>query len=39
MSEDVALDVKAEMLRGAQSLATLPPPNTNRGITSDLSID
>jgi uncharacterized protein YbjQ (UPF0145 family) len=39
MSEDVALDVKAEMLRGAQSLATAPPPNTNRGITSDLSID
>ena len=39
MSEDVALDVKAEMLRGAQSLATAPPPNTNRVITSDLSID
>jgi uncharacterized protein YbjQ (UPF0145 family) len=39
MSEDLALDVKAEMLRGAQSLATAPPPNTNRGVTSDLSID
>jgi uncharacterized protein YbjQ (UPF0145 family) len=39
MSEDVALDVKAEMLRGAKSLATAPPPNTKRGVTSDLSID
>jgi uncharacterized protein YbjQ (UPF0145 family) len=39
MSEDVAIDVKAEMLRGAQSLATAPPPNTKRGVTSDLSID
>jgi uncharacterized protein YbjQ (UPF0145 family) len=34
-----AIDVKAEMLRGAQSLATSPPPSTARGITSDLSID
>src|SRR3984957_6089105 len=38
MSEDVALDVRAEMLRGAQSLATAPPPNTNRGGPSDPSI-
>jgi uncharacterized protein YbjQ (UPF0145 family) len=32
-------DVRAEMLRGAESLATSPPPSTKRGITSDLSID
>ena len=39
MSGPAAIDVKAEMLRGAQSLATAPPPSTARGITSDLSID
>ncbi|MGP0029028.1 MAG: heavy metal-binding domain-containing protein [Acidimicrobiales bacterium] len=39
MSEDLAIDVRAEMLRGAQSLATPPPPSTKRGITSDLSVD
>jgi uncharacterized protein YbjQ (UPF0145 family) len=39
MSGPAAIDVKAEMLRGAQSLATSPPPSTARGITSDLSID
>jgi uncharacterized protein YbjQ (UPF0145 family) len=32
-------DVRAEMLKGAQSLATPPPPNRERGITSDLSVD
>jgi uncharacterized protein YbjQ (UPF0145 family) len=39
MSGPAAIDVKAEMLRGAQSLATSPPPSRARGITSDLSID
>src|SRR6202046_3224439 len=39
MSGPAAIDVKAEMLRGAQSLAASPPPSTTRGITSDLSID
>ncbi len=39
MSEIQIADVKAEMLRGAQSLATAAPPSTKRGITSDLSID
>jgi uncharacterized protein YbjQ (UPF0145 family) len=39
MSGPAAIDVKAEMLRGAQSLAASPPPSTARGITSDLSID
>ncbi|HEX4434348.1 MAG TPA: heavy metal-binding domain-containing protein [Acidimicrobiales bacterium] len=32
-------DVRAEMLRGAQSLATAAPPSKERGITSDLSVD
>jgi uncharacterized protein YbjQ (UPF0145 family) len=31
--------VKAEMLRGAQSLAVATPPQGTRGITSDLSVD
>src|SRR5271163_1277113 len=39
MSESPAADVRSEMLRGARSLATAPPPTTKRGITSDLSID
>ncbi len=34
-----APDVRAEMLRGAQALATAAPPSTARGITSDLSVD
>ncbi len=32
-------DVRAEMLKGAQSLATAAPPSNARGITSDLSVD
>ena len=32
-------DVKAEMLKGAQSLARPAPPSKARGITSDLSVD
>jgi uncharacterized protein YbjQ (UPF0145 family) len=32
-------DVRAEMLKGAQSLAVAAPPSTARGITSDLSVD
>jgi uncharacterized protein YbjQ (UPF0145 family) len=32
-------DVRAEMLRGAQALAVSPPPSSDRGITSDLSVD
>ena len=32
-------DVRAEMLRGAQSLAVPAPPAKTRGITSDLSVD
>ena len=32
-------DVRAEMLRGAQALATPAPPSKERGITSDLSVD
>jgi uncharacterized protein YbjQ (UPF0145 family) len=32
-------DVRAEMLKGAQSMATVPPPSQQRGITSDLSVD
>jgi uncharacterized protein YbjQ (UPF0145 family) len=32
-------DVRAEMLKGAQSLATPAPPSKERGITSDLSVD
>ena len=41
MSADAApiLDVRAEMLRGAQALATPAPPSQERGITSDLSVD
>jgi uncharacterized protein YbjQ (UPF0145 family) len=34
-----ALDVRAEMLKGARTLATAPPPSQERGITSDLSVD
>jgi uncharacterized protein YbjQ (UPF0145 family) len=34
-----ALDVRAEMLKGAQSLAVASPPGRSRGVTSDLSID
>ena len=33
------LDVRAEMLRGAESLAGSPPPGRSRAVTSDLSID
>jgi len=32
-------DVRAEMLLGAQALATAPPPSQKRGLTSDLSVD
>jgi len=32
-------DVRAEMLKGAQALATPAPPSKERGITSDLSVD
>lgn len=32
-------DIRAEMLRGARSMATAPPPSKARGITSDLSVD
>jgi uncharacterized protein YbjQ (UPF0145 family) len=32
-------DIRAEMLRGAQSLATPAAPSAARGITSDLSVD
>ena len=32
-------DVRAEMLRGAEALATPAPPSKARGITSDLSVD
>jgi uncharacterized protein YbjQ (UPF0145 family) len=32
-------DVRAEMLRGAHSLATVAAPSKERGITSDLSVD
>ncbi len=32
-------DVRAEMLRGAQSLAVPAPPTKTRGVTSDLSVD
>ncbi|HEX3333784.1 MAG TPA: heavy metal-binding domain-containing protein [Acidimicrobiales bacterium] len=32
-------DLRAEMLRGAQALATAAPPSQARGITSDLSVD
>ena len=32
-------DVRAEMLKGAQSLATATPPSNAHGITSDLSVD
>jgi uncharacterized protein YbjQ (UPF0145 family) len=32
-------DVRAEMLKGAQALATPAAPNRERGITSDLSVD
>jgi uncharacterized protein YbjQ (UPF0145 family) len=39
MSGDAAIDVRAEMRRGAEAMATSPPPSTKRGITSDLSID
>jgi uncharacterized protein YbjQ (UPF0145 family) len=34
-----APDVRAEMLKGAQTMATAPPPKKERGITSDLSVD
>ena len=33
------IDVRAEMLQGARSLATPAPPSKERGITSDLSVD
>jgi uncharacterized protein YbjQ (UPF0145 family) len=32
-------DLRAEMLQGAQALATAQPPSQKRGITSDLSVD
>jgi uncharacterized protein YbjQ (UPF0145 family) len=32
-------DLRAEMLRGAQSVAVLPAPSKDRGITSHLSVD
>jgi len=38
-AEAQAPDPRAEMLRGAQSLAVAPPPSKERGPTSDLSID
>jgi uncharacterized protein YbjQ (UPF0145 family) len=34
-----APDLRAEMRRGAESLAVAPPPSAARGITSDLSVD
>jgi uncharacterized protein YbjQ (UPF0145 family) len=34
-----APDLRAEMRRGAESLATAAPPSQARGITSDLSVD
>jgi len=34
-----APDLRAEMLRGAQSMAAAAPPSHERGITSDLSVD
>jgi uncharacterized protein YbjQ (UPF0145 family) len=34
-----APDLRAEMRRGAESLAVAPPPSAVRGITSDLSVD
>ena len=37
--EQRAPDVRAEMLRGAQSLAVAPTPSGARGVTSDLSVD
>jgi uncharacterized protein YbjQ (UPF0145 family) len=39
MSDGAAIDARAEMLSGATSLATAPPPSSTRGVTSDLSID
>src|ERR1019366_10482772 len=39
MSDGAAIDARAEMLSGATSLATAPPPSPTRGVTSDLSID
>jgi uncharacterized protein YbjQ (UPF0145 family) len=39
MSGTEAVDVRAEMLKGAQSLAVASPPGRGRGVTSDLSID
>ncbi|MGO8861918.1 MAG: heavy metal-binding domain-containing protein [Acidimicrobiales bacterium] len=39
MSGTEAPDVRAEMLKGAQSLAVASPPGRSRGVTSDLSID
>jgi uncharacterized protein YbjQ (UPF0145 family) len=39
MSDGTVADPRAEMLRGAQSLATAPAPSKSRGTTSDLSID
>jgi uncharacterized protein YbjQ (UPF0145 family) len=39
MSDGAAIDARAEMLSGAASLATAPPPSSTRGVTSDLSID
>jgi uncharacterized protein YbjQ (UPF0145 family) len=38
-SDGLAADPRAEMLRGAKSLAVAPPPSNARGITSDLSVD
>jgi uncharacterized protein YbjQ (UPF0145 family) len=34
-----ALDLRAEMRRGAEALAVASPPSQARGITSDLSVD
>jgi uncharacterized protein YbjQ (UPF0145 family) len=41
MSDPAVSDIKAEMLKGAQSLATAVPAKSThgRGVTSDLSID
>jgi uncharacterized protein YbjQ (UPF0145 family) len=39
MTPDTAPDPRAEMLRGARSLAAAAPPSNARGITSDLSVD
>jgi uncharacterized protein YbjQ (UPF0145 family) len=39
MSDPAGADIKAEMLKGAQALASAAPAQKGRGVTSDLSID